>query len=57
MNTNDFKFRHIGPNEDDQREMLDFLGVNNMDQLIEETIPDDIRLSTELDLDAPLSEQ
>ena len=57
MNTNDFKLRHIGPNEDDQREMLDFLGVNNMDQLIEETIPDDIRLSKELDLDAPLSEQ
>ena len=57
MNTNDFKFRHIGPNEDDQREMLNFLGINNMDQLIEETIPDDIRLSKELDLDTPLSEQ
>ena len=57
MNTNDFKLRHIGPNEDDQRKMLDFLGVNDMDQLIEETIPDDIRLNKELNLDTPLSEQ
>lgn len=57
MNTNDFKMRHIGPNQEDQKKMLSAIGVENMDQLLFETIPDDIRLKNALNLDEPLSEQ
>ena len=44
MNTNAFALRHIGPREDDQKQMLKAIGVDSMEQLIYETIPDDIRL-------------
>lgn len=57
MNTNAFKLRHIGPREEDQNLMLKTIGAKNMDQLIYETIPDDIRLNKVLQLDQPISEQ
>ncbi len=57
MNTNAFKLRHIGPREEDQNLMLKTIGVESMDQLIYETIPDDIRLTKDLELDDPMSEQ
>ncbi|WP_274473834.1 aminomethyl-transferring glycine dehydrogenase [Mangrovimonas aestuarii] len=57
MNTNAFALRHIGPRETDQQEMLKTIGVDSIEQLIYETIPDDIRLQKELELDAPMSEQ
>ena len=57
MNTNAFKLRHIGPRENDQLQMLKAIGVEDMDQLLYETIPDDIRLKQELNLDEPMSEQ
>ncbi len=57
MNTNAFKLRHIGPREDDQVQMLKAIGVKDFDQLIYETIPDDIRLHNGLNLDEPISEQ
>ena len=44
MNTNAFALRHIGPNEEDQKLMLEALGLESLDQLIYETIPDEIRL-------------
>ena len=50
MNTNNFSLRHIGPNAQDQKDMLDTLGVASLDQLINETIPDGIRLNKSLDL-------
>ncbi|WP_242119859.1 aminomethyl-transferring glycine dehydrogenase [Aestuariivivens sediminicola] len=56
MNTNAFALRHIGPNEKNQAEMLDYLGLNSLDELILETIPDDIRLKRELRLDDPMTE-
>ena len=43
MNTTSFQRRHIGPSENDQKQMLDFIGVDSLDQLINETIPEDIR--------------
>ncbi len=49
MNTNSFALRHIGPREDDQKLMLESLGLDSMEQLIYETVPDDIRLKKELD--------
>ena len=56
MNTNDFSIRHIGPRQADQNAMLKTIGVDSLEQLIFETIPDNIKLQKELDLDAPLSE-
>ncbi|APX99384.1 aminomethyl-transferring glycine dehydrogenase [Lacinutrix venerupis] len=56
MNTHSFALRHIGPREDDQKLMLDAIGVDSLEQLIYETIPDDIRLKEDLDLDAAMGE-
>jgi glycine dehydrogenase len=56
MNTADFSLRHIGPREADQKLMLDIIGVDSLEQLISETIPNDIRLKSHLDLDAAMSE-
>ena len=56
MNTNSFQLRHIGPNEKEQKEMLNTIGVDSLSQLIDQTIPDDIRLTNSLELDAPISE-
>ncbi len=57
MNTTSFAQRHIGPREEDQNSMLQTIGVDTLDQLIFETIPDDIRLKNELNLDEAMSEQ
>ncbi|WP_223032926.1 aminomethyl-transferring glycine dehydrogenase [Hanstruepera marina] len=57
MNTNAFALRHIGPKELDQKKMLETIGVDSIDQLIYETIPDEIRLKKDLDLGEAMSEQ
>ncbi|WP_347174076.1 aminomethyl-transferring glycine dehydrogenase [Polaribacter uvawellassae] len=56
MNTNSFQIRHIGPNTAEQKEMLATIKADSLDQLISETIPDDIRLGGKLDLDPAMSE-
>ena len=56
MNTNSFQLRHIGPRKKDHKQMLSSIGVESLDQLIYETIPDDIRLKNELDLAPAMSE-
>jgi glycine dehydrogenase len=56
MRTDSFAHRHIGPKESDLSEMLSTVGVNNLEQLIYETIPDDIRLKNPLNLPPALSE-
>ncbi|MGB0892353.1 MAG: glycine dehydrogenase (aminomethyl-transferring), partial [Flavobacteriaceae bacterium] len=56
MNTNSFQLRHIGPRIKDQKQMLETIKANSIDQLIFETIPDDIRLENELDLAPAMSE-
>jgi len=56
MNTNAFALRHIGPREEDQKLMLETLGLDSLDQLIFETIPSDIRLKNGLNLDEPMTE-
>ena len=52
-----FKDRHIGINEIDKQKMLETIGLSSMDELINQTIPSDIRLSAPLSLPEPLSEQ
>lgn len=56
MKTDNFAQRHIGPRESDVQHMFQTIGVENFDQLIFETIPDDILLKNPLQLDAPMSE-
>ncbi len=56
MNTNAFALRHIGPREDDEKLMLETIGAENIEQLIKETIPSNIRLKDDLNLDAALTE-
>ena len=57
MNTDLFALRHIGPRESDHEAMLNTVGASSLDQLITETIPDNIRLQNPLNLDAAMSEQ
>lgn len=56
MKTDVFASRHIGITEENLDHMLKTVSVDSLDQLIHETIPDDIKLKKELDLDAPMSE-
>lgn len=56
MRTDAFALRHLGPRESDLNHMLKTVGVESLDQLIFETIPDDIRLKNDLNLDAPMTE-
>ena len=39
----DFLARHLGPNADDIREMLEVVGCDSIDQLMQETVPPAIR--------------
>jgi glycine dehydrogenase len=52
--TEKFVNRHIGPSSKDIDYMLGIIGVNNIDQLIDETIPKGIR--SEKSLDLPLAQ-
>ncbi|MEM9678834.1 MAG: aminomethyl-transferring glycine dehydrogenase [Bacteroidota bacterium] len=56
MNTTSFANRHIGPSSEEQKAMLNTIGVTSIDQLINETIPENIRLKKDLALDEPMSE-
>ena len=51
-----FADRHIGPNQEDTNEMLKTIGVSSLDQLINETVPDAIRMQGELNLPKAQSE-
>ncbi len=52
-----FKDRHNGPTKAEQAEMLSTIGVSSLDELIEKTIPENIRLTGELNISKAQSEQ
>ncbi|MDR9457052.1 MAG: aminomethyl-transferring glycine dehydrogenase [Salegentibacter sp.] len=56
MRTDSFALRHIGPKESNLQDMLQTIGLDSLEQLIYETIPDDIRLKSPLNLPPALSE-
>lgn len=56
MNTESFAIRHIGVREEDLQKMFEIVGVESLDDLIDQTIPDDIRLDKNLDLPKAISE-
>ncbi|TJY37142.1 aminomethyl-transferring glycine dehydrogenase [Pontimicrobium aquaticum] len=57
MNTDLFALRHIGPRASDYEAMLNIIGASSIDQLISETLPDNIKLQKPLSLDPAMSEQ
>jgi len=56
MKTDAFALRHIGPRENDLEHMLHTIGAESIEQLIYETLPDDIRLKAPLSLEPALTE-
>ena len=53
----DFTSRHIGPQANDIQAMLDVVGVNSLDTLIDETVPESIRIKNALNLDEGFTER
>ncbi|GIV27642.1 MAG: glycine dehydrogenase (aminomethyl-transferring) [Bacteroidia bacterium] len=56
MLAHNFSPRHLGVNDDEIQQMIKTIGVESLDQLIDETIPSEIRLQKNLDLPEALSE-
>ena len=56
MKTDAFALRHIGPRENEIQHMLKTIGAETIDQLIDETLPTDIRLKESLVLDPAMTE-
>jgi glycine dehydrogenase len=52
-----FENRHISPDEHQKNQMLDTLGLDSMDALIDHTVPRGIRLSKPLSISEPMREQ
>ena len=52
----EFIGRHIGPSKDDRKKMLDHIGSKSLDQLIRDTVPENILLKSELKISESLSE-
>ena len=53
---NQFAERHIGPRPSEIEEMLQKIGVKTLDELVDQTIPTNIRLNKSLDLPPALNE-
>ena len=53
---NEFQARHIGPRATDLDSMLQTIGVNSLEQLIDETVPKNIRLKHALNIGEPQAE-
>ena len=51
-----FSQRHIGISSNDEKYMLEYLGAKNINELINKTIPEDIRTNKVLDLEKEMSE-
>ena len=57
MKTDLLSYRHIGINDSDLPEMLEKIGVKSLDELIDKTIPANIRLKKPLNLPEPMTER
>ncbi len=55
--SHEFHYRHIGPNAAETKQMLEVIGENSLESLIDKTIPKGIRLKDELNLPEAISEQ
>lgn len=52
----EFQQRHIGPDENQTKEMLKTIGINSINELINRTVPSGIRMQHQLNLPAAMSE-
>ena len=52
----EFINRHIGPSKKDQEKILNYIGSKSLDQLIQNTVPENILLKHELKIGDSLSE-
>ena len=52
----EFQYRHIGPNEEQLKEMLEAVGAASLEDLMNKTVPDGIRISQRLKLPPAMSE-
>jgi len=57
MSVDRFVTRHIGPRDNEIAEMLTAIGVSSMEELLEQTVPENIRLKQPLKLNEGLSER
>ncbi|WP_163323088.1 aminomethyl-transferring glycine dehydrogenase [Draconibacterium mangrovi] len=57
MSQDRFVTRHIGPRGIEIAEMLEFVGVSSMEELLEQTVPSNIRLQQPLKMKEGLSER
>ncbi len=55
-NSKEFIYRHIGPSENEQKKMLNFINHKSLEDLMKKTVPEKILLKDELNIDPPLSE-
>jgi len=53
---NEFSRRHIAPTKNDTNSMLSVIGVNSLEELIDKTVPSNIRLKKQPLLSSPLTE-
>ena len=56
LGDDDFEHRHIGPRSADVQRMLEVIGVDSVEALIDQAVPDSIRSHEPLDLPGPGSE-
>ena len=56
MNTEAFERRHIGPSDEEVKEMLSLIKASSIEELINQTIPESIRNKEQMKLDPPMSE-
>ena len=56
MEYRNFTRRHVGVNDYNESQMLDYLGYKNVDDLIEDTIPTNIRLDSPISVGTGMSE-
>lgn len=54
--TEQFVIRHIGPREHEVKEMCKVIGVSSLDELIDKTVPENIRLKQPLNLPEAIGE-
>ncbi|HIP37497.1 MAG TPA: glycine dehydrogenase (aminomethyl-transferring) [Crocinitomix sp.] len=52
-----FSDRHIGPTTQEQKEMLEVINVSSLDELIDKTVPSQIRLKSSLNIEESMTEQ
>ena len=52
-----FRFRHIGPNAAEQKEMLAYLGLKDLTELMEKALPESIKYKGGSTLPEPVSEE